>query len=167
MVAAQAQTEFLTLKPVKKGEEPSAVMNSIKQDFPKGVASDLSILPSKMYGEQWSADFKEDLNGAVPNLYQVTIKEGNEMFRAAYDKSGKMLSSKTIIEKAKLPIEVTNAVSTKYPLWKIVNDREKITYTKGSLKEVYHVEINQDKMYRNLFIDNTGQVIKDEQRRHA
>ena len=89
------------------------------------------------------------------------------MFRAAYDKSGKMLSSKTIIEKAKLPIEVTNAVSTKYPLWKIVNDREKITYTKGSLKEVYHVEINQDKMYRNLFIDNTGQVIKDEQRRHA
>jgi len=163
----QAQTETLTLKPVKKGEEPKAVMDAIKRDFPKGIASDLSVLSSKMYGEQWSANLQDDTNGDVPNYYQVTIKEGKESLRAVYDIGGKMLSSKEVIVPTALPGDVMKTITAKYPGWKIINDREKISYKNGSTTEVYHVQIQQNKAYRNLFLDNTGKLVKDVQHNHV
>ena len=48
MVMAQAQSETLTVKAVKKGEEPKEVMDAIKQDFPKAIVGDLSVLPAKL-----------------------------------------------------------------------------------------------------------------------
>jgi hypothetical protein len=163
---AQVQTETLTLKAVKKGEEPKGVMDAIKKDFPKAIVSDLAILPGKLYGEQWSVDFKDDLNGATPELYRVNLKEGSESYQAVYDKSGKMLSSKTIIKEAQLPAGVTKTISAKYPDWKVANDREKITYKKGALKEVYHVQIHQNNTYRSLFLDGSGRLIKNKLIQH-
>jgi hypothetical protein len=158
---AQLGYETLTVKAVKKGEEPKAVMDAIKQDFPKAIVGDLSFLPAKLYGEQWSIDLKEDLDRSNPDLYLVSLKEANDSYKAVYDKSGKVLSSKTTIKQTQLPTEVTKAISAKYPDWKIVNDREKITYKKNYLKEVYHVQIQENNMNRSLFLDNSGKLIKD------
>jgi len=47
---AQMNSETLTLRPVKKGEEPKEVMNAIRKDFPKAIVSDLNFLPAKLYG---------------------------------------------------------------------------------------------------------------------
>ena len=41
---AYAQTETLTLKAAKKGEEPKEVMDAVKQDFPKAIVGNLNFL---------------------------------------------------------------------------------------------------------------------------
>lgn len=161
LAMAQAQTETLTLKAVKKGEEPAAVMNAIKHDFPKAIVDDLRLLPAKLYGEQWSVNLQGDLGGNAPDSYLVNMKIGNENYKAVYDKAGKLISSKTIIKEAALPSEITKTISSKYPSWKIENDRERISYKKGSLKEAYHVQIHQSNRHRSLFFDGTGKILKD------
>ncbi len=161
----QAQSETLVLKAVKKGEEPKEVMDGIKQDFPQAIVGDLNFLPSLLYGEHWSANLNDNLNGATINYYQVSLKEKNESFTAAYDKTGKMLSSKTVIKNGTLPTEITSAIHIKYPSWKVVSDSEKITYKNGVLKEAYRVQIHEAKMNRNLFFDGSGKLLKDVQQK--
>lgn len=164
---AQIESETITVKAVKKGEEPKAVMDAIKQDFPKTIIADLNILPGKLYGEQWSISVDDKLHGASPDNYLVTLKEKNETFRAVYDKTGQLRSSKHIIEQTQLPGEVTSAIAAKYPDWTIVKDSEKITYKEGKTKEAYKVEIQKDKTRRNLFLSNSGSIVKDIALRHA
>lgn len=161
MAIAQVKTETLTLKPVKKGEEPKEVMDGIKQDFPKAIVGDLSMLPAKLYGEQWSASLQNNLDGTTPDFYHVSMKEGNEHYKAVYNKSGKLISSKTVVKNTQLPKEITATIAKKYPDWTIVFDSEKITYKRGKIKEATSVEIQKEKMYRLLFMDSGGTLIKD------
>jgi hypothetical protein len=161
MTAAQAQTETLTVKAVKKGKEPAEVMDAIKQDFPKAIVGDLNMLPGKLYGEQWSLSLDDRLDGALPDLYLVSLNEGTQTYKAVYDKDGKIKSSKFVINQAKLPKEITSAIATRYPDWTIIRDREKITYNEGVVKEAIRVEIQKDKMYRGLFFDSSGKLLKD------
>lgn len=162
-LAAQAQTdsETLMLTRVKKGEEPSAVMAAIKQDFPKAIVGDLNILPAKLYGERWSVNVDDQLNGATPDLYMVNMKEKGEQYKAVYDKKGNLMSSKTVVNKAALPSEVSATIHQKYPDWTIVNDREKITTKQGAVREIFHVEIHKNKQHRNLFVNPDGTMVKD------
>jgi hypothetical protein len=138
---ARAQTETLTLVAVKKGEEPKAVMDAVNKDFPKAIVNDISVLPAKLYGEHWSVNTVNDPNGANVDYYEVSINESNEVSRAVYDKSGKLLSSMAIIKDTQLPPKIVSAINKKYAGWKVVNDREKINYKNNKLKEVYKVEI--------------------------
>ncbi|MBL0742721.1 hypothetical protein [Chryseolinea lacunae] len=162
-LAAQAQsnTETFLLTRVKKGEEPTAVMTAIKQDFPKAIVGDLNILPAKLYGERWSVNLDDHLNGATPDFYMVNMKEAGEQYKAVYDKNGNLVSSKTVLKKADLPEEVSAAIHQKYPDWSIVNDREKITTHQGAVREVFHVEIHKNKQHRNLFVNPDGTMAKD------
>jgi hypothetical protein len=164
---AQIAHETLTIKAVKKGEEPKKVMDAIKQDFPKAIVTDLSILPAKLYGENWSVSLKDNLDGETPDLYLVNLKETNEVYKAVYDKDGKIKSSKLVIKKAQLPKDVTSTIAKKYPDWTVVKDLEKITNREGKIKEVYHVGIQKNKMHRSLFLDTSGKLIKDVQRKIA
>ena len=161
ITAAQAQTETLTLKAVKKGEEPKEVMDAIKQDFPKAIVRDLNILPGKLYGEHWSLSLDDKLDGSSPDFYVVSLKEDNETYKAVYDNAGNIKSSKFVIKQAQLPKEITSAISAKYPDWTIVRDQEKITYNEGTVKDAIHVEIQKDNMYRSLFFDSSGKLLKD------
>jgi hypothetical protein len=164
---AQMNSETLTLRPVKKGEEPKEVMNAIRKDFPKAIVSDLSFLPAKLYGEQWSVDVQGDLDGRTADLYQVSCKEGNDRFKAVYDANGKEISSKRIIHQAQLPTEVVKTISERYPNWKVVDDQEKITYKNGTAKDAYHVRIQQNNISRSLFLDNSGKIVKDKLMAHS
>ena len=167
MTFAQAQiaSETLTIKAVKKGEEPKKVMDAVKKDFPKAIVTDLAILPAKLYGELWSVSLNDNLNGTTPDLYQVNLKETNEVYKAVYDKDGNIKSSKLVIKQAQLPKEVTSTIAIKYPDWTIIKDLEKITNKEGKVKEVYHVGIQKDKKHRSLFLDTGGKLIKDVPRR--
>ncbi|HKZ38139.1 MAG TPA: hypothetical protein VJ184_10830 [Chryseolinea sp.] len=164
---AQNQSETLTIKAVKKGEEPEKVMDAIKADFPKAIVTDLSILPAKLYGEYWSVSLNDNLGGKTPDLYLVNLKETNEVYKAVYDKDGKIKSSKLIIKQAQLPADVTSTIAIKYPDWTIIKDLEKITNKEGKIKEVYHVGIEKNKMHRSLFLDSGGKLIKDVPRKSS
>jgi len=166
MAMAQVQSEKMTLTPVKKGDEPKQVMEAIKKDFPKAIASDLSFLPAELYGEKWSVSFKNDLDEDAV-FYHVTLKEGKETYRAAYDKDGNILSAKYEIPEAKLPKEVTNAILAKHPQWSVINDVERITYKKGGIREVFRIQIRQDDKYRSLFVTVDGTIMKDKLVNHS
>ena len=158
---AQGQTKILTLRAVKKGEAPQAVMDAIKQNFPKAIVGDLSILPAKLYGEFWSVDFQDNSRGTAPGFYLVKLKDLKEHFKAVYDQDGKLLSSKTVILEAQLPKKVIATITNKYPGWAIINKLEKITSEESSsVKEVYHVEVQRGKLYKTLFLDKKGNLIK-------
>ncbi len=161
IVLAQAQSETLVLKHVKKGEEPKAVMEAVKRDFPKAIVGDLSFLPAKLYGEYWSTSYENNLDGNSPDFYKVNLKEKDGSYEAVYDKSGNVIFSLTLIKEAQLPKEITKALATKYPGWKIVNDQEKITYRKGAAKEAFRVQIQESNMNRSLLLSANGKVLKD------
>jgi hypothetical protein len=164
---AQVESETLTIKAVKKGEEPKEVMDAVKKDFPVAIVSDLSMLPGKLYGERWSVVMDDKLDGNPPDMYLVTLKEGNDHYKAVYDKLGKIKSSKTVIKQTQLPKEVLNTIQNKYSDWTIVKDLEKITYKDGLTREAFHVEIQKDKMYRHLFLNSDGALIKDVPEKHS
>ncbi len=166
-VHAQNQMEMFTAKAVKKGEEPKAVVDAINQDFPKAIASDLNVIPAKLYGEQWAVNFDDQTNGAAPEYYHVALKEGNSQYSAYYNKQGKLISSKTFVPNAQLPSEVTSAINNKYPEWTIVKDSEKMAYREGKVREAFRVEIQKDNKHRNLLVDNSGTIHKDSSQGHS
>ena len=163
---AQMQTVSMTLTPVKKGEEPKEVMDAIKKDFPKAIVGDLSFLPAKLYGEEWSVAFRDNLDGNAV-FYHVTLKEGKELYRAVYDKKGKLVSSKFVIPEAQLPAKVSMAINEKYPQWAVVDNVERIVYKNNELSEVFHIRIQQDDEFRTLFITNAGKILKDKSIAHS
>ena len=157
---AYCQTKILNLKAVRKGEEPKEVMKAIQRNFPKALVEDLQILPAKLYGEHWRVDFQDDSKSTSPEYYLVNLKDEKEHFKAVYDSSGKLLSSKTTIIESKLPMKVTSAIASRYPGWVIVNTIEKITTEENSIKEVYHVEVQKDQLFKTLFFDKNGNIVK-------
>lgn len=159
-VFTNGQTKILTLKASRKGEAPDVVMEAIKKNFPTAIVGDLEILPSKLYGEQWSVDFQDNSKGIAPGFYLVKLKDLKEHFKAVYDQDGKLLFSKTTIIESKLPMKVTSAIASRYPGWVIVNTIEKITTEENLVKEVYHVEVQKDQLFKTLFFDNNGNIVK-------
>lgn len=159
-VITHGQTKILNLKAVRKGEEPKEVMDAIQQHFPKAIVEDLRILPAKLYGEHWLVDIEDYSKGTTPEFFLVNLKDKNEHFKAVYDPSGKLLSSKTTILESKLPVKVTSAIASQYPGWMIVNTIEKITTKESIFKEAYHVEIQKGQLFKTLFFDNNGNTIR-------
>jgi hypothetical protein len=166
-IGAWAQsTETVTITPVKKGEEPQAVMNAIRNDFPQAIVTELGFLPTVLYGEQWNVrtDGVAAAKNADTQFYQVNIREGSDNYKALYDKDGNLHFSKRIIKHAELPQAVIDAVAAAHPDYKIINDREKITSdADGKLNIVYHVTIQKKEhgILRGMFIDPTGKVIRE------
>ena len=164
--ACAQSTETVTITPVKKGEEPKAVMNAIRNDFPQAIVTELGFLPTVLYGEQWNVrtDGVAAAKNADTQFYQVNIREGSDNYKALYDKDGNLHFSKRIIKHAELPQAVIDAVAAAHPDYKIINDREKITSdADGKLNIVYHVTIQKKEhgILRGMFIDPTGKVIRE------
>ncbi|HEY9049108.1 MAG TPA: hypothetical protein VIN08_24575 [Ohtaekwangia sp.] len=162
MVWAQ-ENETVKITPVKKGEEPQAVMAAIRADFPNAVATDLNFLPMILYGEQWDVQTEGSVAKSGAQFYQVNVRQANQTFQAVYDKNGKLQHSKRIIKHAELPQAVVDAISKAHPDYKIIRDQEKITSDPaGKLNIVYHVTIRRvHHMSRGIFIDPTGKILRD------
>lgn len=165
-IGAWAQsTETVTITPVKKGEEPQAVMDAIRNDFPQAIVTELNFLPTVLYGEQWNV--RTDgvaAKNADTQYYQVNIREGDQHYKAVYDKEGNLHYSKQIIKHAELPKAVVDAVAAAHPDYKIINDREKITSdADGKLNIVYHVTIQKKEhgILRGMFVDPSGKIIRE------
>ena len=76
-VVAQAQNKTFVLKPVNPEEEPQAGDGCHQKGFSvKSHCRAIWAFCRPNYEEEWSADFKDNLNGA-PRPYRVNLKEGN------------------------------------------------------------------------------------------
>lgn len=158
---AQIQEEDVTITRVKKGEEPQAVMTSVKKDFPDAVVKDLAFLPHALYGQQWVVSERNgDLANTSTQFYQVSAAGSGKQFTAVYDKSGKLLSYKEIIKHAELPEAVKNAIWTKFPGWQITGDREKIRLNHKKDLIAYRVDLSKGKERQHVFLDGEGHITR-------
>jgi hypothetical protein len=156
-LGAMAQEEMLTITPVKKGDEPKAVLDAIKTDFPNAVANDLSFLPSKLYGSEWNVQLASNTDEDI-QYYQIQVIEKNVHYTAVYDKDGKLLSSKETIKTHQLPSAVVASVK-KFSDWKMIDSHEVIK-TKGSKARLYYkVRLEKGKGHKNVFLDPQGNIL--------
>jgi|GEM_PF-1909929 len=156
-LGAMAQEEMLTITPVKKGDEPKAVLDAIKTDFPSAVAKDLSFLPSKLYGKEWNVQLAGSTDEDI-QFYQVQIAEKDVLYTAVYDKDGKLLSSKEMIKTSRLPSAVVASVK-KFSDWKMIESHEVIK-TKGSKARLYYkVRLQKGMEHKNVFLDPQGNIL--------
>ncbi|HEY9004897.1 MAG TPA: hypothetical protein VIM75_02125 [Ohtaekwangia sp.] len=163
MAWAQVEEETVRITPVKKGDEPKAVMDAIHTDFPNALSTNLNFLPLKLYGEQWNVQTDGTAPASGSAFYQVNVREQNQSFKAVYDKNGKLQHSKVMIKQAELPEAVVAAISKAHPGYKIVRDVEKITSDRaGNVNVVYHVTIRKEhNLSHGIFVDPTGKILRD------
>jgi len=156
-LGAMAQEETLTITPVKKGDEPKAVMDAVKSDFPNAIAKELAFLPSKLYGKEWNLQLAGEANENI-NFYQIQIIEKDVNYTAVYDKDGKLLSSKETIKTSRVPSAVVAAIH-KFSGWKM-EDTHEIIKTNGTKATVsYKVRIQKGIEHKNVFLDPQGNVL--------
>ncbi|MBD0254108.1 MAG: hypothetical protein ICV83_00190 [Cytophagales bacterium] len=156
------EAETMTLTEVKKGEEPQAVLDAVKQDFPGATVGNIAILPHLLYGEEWdvTTDDDDDDEAGAPDYYQVSASGKNTRFTAVYDKTGKLLRSRETLKDAALPDAVTATLTKRYAGWKVDGDREKIKDAKG-VTVSYKVLLQKGKEKRRVAFDPGGKIIKE------
>jgi hypothetical protein len=159
VLGTAAQEKKAVITPVKKGEEPQAVMDALKKDFPNTMVENLSFLPRKLYGEEWNIFIEGDEN-ADPSFFEVRVKKENEFYTAVYNKSGKLLSSKHIIQNAALPKEVLETVK-KFAGWHMDKVQEIIEYRNNDLTNVYKIKLQQGMKHKNVFINAKGEIVNE------
>lgn len=116
--AQNSEVETVSLKHVKKGEEPQQVMTALNKDFPQPVVQDVSKMSALAYGQQWSLnenDASSDDCNAV--YYEVNAKRKNMSYTAVHDKNGKLDSYREIIQQTALPMPLLRTLSTQHAAW--------------------------------------------------
>lgn len=81
--------------------------------------------------------------------YKVSFYVPEGRIIAAYDKNGKIIRTIEKYDNVRLPLEVLQAISLRFPNWSIVNDVYFINYhsERDSLKHEYKIKLkNEDKI---------------------
>ena len=84
----------------------------------------------------------------VHEIYEVSFYTPKGKIVAAYNRNGKIIRTNETYNNVKLPLEVMQAISKRFPNWIIIEDVYLIKYhcNKDSLKQQYKVKIkNKDK----------------------
>lgn len=157
---AQA-VEQVALKEVKEGEEPDAILNAIKKDFPDPIRRTLSFLPAKTYGAEWDVEISKASEEADPLYYEVEIEAENGNYRAVYDKSGRLLKTRQVIENAELPEKVKMVLSTAYKGWKIEGREERIKNNFGKFDVTYKVPLRKGLKRKTIFFAPDGSIKRE------
>jgi hypothetical protein len=156
-LTCRAQIEKVVLTPVKKGEEPQVVLDSIKKAFPDPISRTLSILPAKTYGKEWNVEISEASAEMTPEYYEVYIKGEKGNYTAVYDKSGNLLKVKQVIKNTELPEKIKTILDTKYAGWKIVGNEERFTNAKKAIVQ-YKVILKKGLISKAVFFDSEGNI---------
>lgn len=75
MAIAHAQNVEIRIKTME-AEIPVVVFESYKKDFKGTTNEEWMIVPAALIGEEYVVTGFDNLNGAKPTLYTVTIKRG-------------------------------------------------------------------------------------------
>jgi hypothetical protein len=155
-LAGWSQEQRLQIQKVKKGEEPPAVMDAVRAQFPDAIVNQLSYLPYKLYGEEWNVRTE-----GVPlddiSLFRVHLKQGEKEFTGVYDKNGKMLSSETFVDFAALPADVQSSLK-KFKDWHVDHAHEYIQYNGKKTSDTYRVKLQKGAEHKIIFMDPQGNI---------
>lgn len=159
--SANAQS---TLKVVEKDAVPQAVATAFQKDFPGIKSTGWRILPKSELGLNAHGDYLVELALGdafqpenVYDYYSVNFTGKGVQASATYDENGKLIISKEVLKNTALPRDVSKAIVTNYPGWKVVGDKEVI---KNLDHIVYRVELQKQKDKQRIYLNKQGQVLE-------
>ncbi|MDO5980852.1 nicotinate-nucleotide adenylyltransferase [Flavivirga spongiicola] len=91
-------------------------------------------------------------------VYEVSFSVPKGKIVAAYDKNGKIIRTNEKYYNVRLPLEVAQAISKRFPNWGIIEDVYLIKYhcDKDSLKQEYKVKIKNNTEIIKVRTDEKG-----------
>jgi hypothetical protein len=137
--------------PPSKSETKSSILQNIKY-LEHVNAKDNPIIVMKLenvaaqYNITESSIYKQKSN----TTYEVVFEESNGKIVATYNKSGEIIKSVEEYNNLKLPIQVSVAISKKYPGWSFASNTHRIIYKNGSIKKMYDVIIKNNSTTKEL-----------------
>ncbi len=157
-VTSSAQITEVVLTPVKNGEAPQALLDSIKKAFPHPVSQTLSTITAATYGEAWNVSINPASAELNPLYYHVYMRGKNGIQTLIYDKQGNLLKVKQVIKNSEIPDKVKNTLKTKYAGWSTVGNEERITNANGRIGIEYKVILKKGIIKKAVFIGQEGDV---------
>lgn len=157
-LTCSAQIEQVVLTPVKKGEAPQVLLDSIKKSFPNSISQTLSTITASSYGKAWNVYISPASAEITPLYYHVYLKGKNGNQTLIYDKDGNLLKVKQVIKNTEIPEPVKNTLNTKYTDWTLVGNEERITTAKEKSGVEYKVILKKGVLKKAVFIDPEGNV---------
>jgi hypothetical protein len=157
-LTCSAQIEEVVLTPVKNGEAPQVLLDSIKRAFPNTISQTISTITANSYGKAWNVYISPASEEITPLYYYVFLKGKNGNQTLIYDKEGHLLKVKQVLKNIDVPEPVKNTLNTKYAGWAIVGDEERITNANGKSGIEYKVILKKHGIKKAVFIGPEGDV---------
>ncbi|CAH8283136.1 hypothetical protein EV196_102110 [Mariniflexile fucanivorans] len=110
--------------------------------------------------KDYKCDAKDiDRDGEVAYTIEFNTSDGNAI--AEYSVEGKVLRTKEKYKNVRLPLEVLQAISKRFPNWAVLEDTYHVSYQydKGVTKKVYKIKIINDDKVLNIKTNHTGEFI--------
>lgn len=100
-----------------------------------------------------------DRNGQIAYTIVFNNADGNVL--AEYSIEGKILSTTEKYKNVRLPLEVLQAISKRFPNWTVLEDTYHLNYQhdKGVTKKVYKIKISNEDKILNIKTNHTGEFI--------
>lgn len=157
-LTCSAQIEKVVLKPVKKGEAPQVLIDSIQKAFPNSVSKTLSTITANSYGKAWNVYISPASEKTTPLYYEVYLKGVNGYQTLIYDEKGNLLKVKQVLKNADIPEPVKSTLNTKYSGWNVIGKEERITNANQISGVEYKVKLKKGVLKKAVFIDPEGNV---------
>ena len=139
---------------------PEIEITAVNYKYLNAVDSEDLALDIKLLQEKVAVyDLKNsDLYSDEYDTYKVDFFIPDGTILAAYDKDGKLLRTIEKYNNIKLPKNIVNLVSTRFPQWAIVKDVYKVNYhhKKGVTKEEYRIKLENGDKNMTVKIDANG-----------
>lgn len=101
------------------------------------------------------ADFYEDVYG----LYSVKFYIPKGTILAAYNRDGKVIRTIERFKNVKLPFEVRDAVTQRFPMWSITEDVYYIKYSEGKTQRQYKITMTNGDKKMKVKVDANGNFL--------
>ncbi|CAG5012733.1 hypothetical protein DYBT9275_05236 [Dyadobacter sp. CECT 9275] len=155
-----AQTATLVITKVDKATVPLNIRTAADKDFPGGEKLNFGTVPAKLYADGYRITYNENnLDGAKPEFYYLTISGKGYKGDAVYDKNGNLIHYKEKIANEILPLAVIDAIKIKYPDAVLMKDSESIKKGLRSKVETYHVSFKNKGKKGFAIVDVNGRIL--------
>jgi len=142
---------------------PEVEIRAINYKYLSSVEDNVEDINVKMLEEKVAMyDLKKsELYNDEYDTYSVVFYIPNGRIVAAYDKKGKLIRTIERFKDVKLPMDIRNKVTQKFPNWVIANDVYKVNYhsKKGVTKKQYKIKLTNAGEVLRIKTDGNGNIM--------
>lgn len=157
-LSEEVPTEMLTLK---KGDIPPVVIKAAQDLFEGSTQLKWGVFPYEFKNYGWSVIKDKDLPTGPVDQYEIFMKtsNGSDAF-AVFKANGDLVRCRLMDKKVALPGSIQVAIGkSQYKDWKIRDDKELVTGSKGKVVEHYIVRLEKGNQKKTLYYTINGDLL--------